>query len=164
MTFDHQHAHAHSFHLRHPRESYECRASWSVVKSCRVLVAHDSRKQKTWVSKKRDFRWGRGEGEKGKEVFSPSALSLFRFHLSPFPQKRLILRLPIRGYEFLVEYNSGNNRSSNFKSPSALLQADLNYERLINCANNKMRESQSCKIYNLVPRKKGPGDEVGNIY
>ena len=24
----------------------------------------------------------------------PSALSLFRFHLSPFPQKRLILRLP----------------------------------------------------------------------
>ena len=25
--------------------------------------------------------------------FSPSALSLFRFHLSPFPQKRLILRL-----------------------------------------------------------------------
>ena len=25
--------------------------------------------------------------------FSPSALSRFRFHLSPFPQKRLILRL-----------------------------------------------------------------------
>ena len=25
--------------------------------------------------------------------FSVSALSLFRFHLSPFPQKRLILRL-----------------------------------------------------------------------
>ena len=33
-------------------------------------------------------------GEKRKEGrFSPSALSLFRFHLSPFPQKRLILRL-----------------------------------------------------------------------
>ena len=26
-----------------------------------------------------------GEGEKRKEGFSPSALSLFRFHLSPFP-------------------------------------------------------------------------------
>ena len=32
-----------------------------------------------------DFRWGTGEGEKRKEGFSPSALSLFRFHLSPFP-------------------------------------------------------------------------------
>ena len=29
--------------------------------------------------------------------FSPSALSLFRFHLSPFPQKRLILRLGRQG-------------------------------------------------------------------
>ena len=28
---------------------------------------------------------GRGEGEKRKEGFSPSALSLFRFHLSSFP-------------------------------------------------------------------------------
>ena len=28
------------------------------------------------------------------KTYSPSALSLFRFHLSPFPQKRLILRLP----------------------------------------------------------------------
>ena len=37
---------------------------------------------------------GRWEGEKRKEGrFSPSALSLFRFHLSPFRQKRLILRL-----------------------------------------------------------------------
>ena len=35
-----------------------------------------------------------GEGEKRKEGFSPSPLSLFRFHFSPFPQKRLILRLP----------------------------------------------------------------------
>ena len=26
-----------------------------------------------------------GEGEGGEESFSPSALSLFRFHLSPFP-------------------------------------------------------------------------------
>ena len=34
---------------------------------------------------------GGGEG-KGRRL-SPSALSLFRFHLSPFPQKRLILRL-----------------------------------------------------------------------
>ena len=35
-----------------------------------------------------------GEGGEGEgEGFSPSALSLFRFHLSPFPQKRLILRL-----------------------------------------------------------------------
>ena len=33
-----------------------------------------------------DSRWGRGEREKRKEVrrFSPSALSLFRFHLSSF--------------------------------------------------------------------------------
>ena len=37
---------------------------------------------------------GRGRGEeKGRRRFSPSALSRFRFHLSPFPQKRLILRL-----------------------------------------------------------------------
>ena len=37
---------------------------------------------------------GRWEGEKRKEGrFSPSALSLFRFHLSPFPPKRLIPRL-----------------------------------------------------------------------
>ena len=36
---------------------------------------------------------GEGEGEKRKEGFSPSPLSLFRFHLTPFPQKRLILRL-----------------------------------------------------------------------
>ena len=37
---------------------------------------------------------GRWEGEKRKEGrFSPSALSLFRFHLSPFLQKRLILRI-----------------------------------------------------------------------
>ena len=28
---------------------------------------------------------GRGEGEKRKEGFSPSALSLFGYHLSPFP-------------------------------------------------------------------------------
>ena len=33
-----------------------------------------------------------GEGGGGEEK-APSALSLFRFHLSPFPQKRLILRL-----------------------------------------------------------------------
>ena len=31
-------------------------------------------------------------GEEGGG-FSPSALSLFRFHQTPFPQKRLILRL-----------------------------------------------------------------------
>ena len=36
---------------------------------------------------------GEGEGEMRKEGFSPSPLSLFRFHRSPFPQKRLILRL-----------------------------------------------------------------------
>jgi len=30
---------------------------------------------------------GKGEGEKRKEGFSPSAVSLFRFHLSPFPQE-----------------------------------------------------------------------------
>ena len=28
---------------------------------------------------------GGGRGKKRKEGFSPSALSLFRFHLSPFP-------------------------------------------------------------------------------
>ena len=33
-----------------------------------------------------------GEGGREEEKGS-SALSLFRFHLSPFPQKRLILRL-----------------------------------------------------------------------
>ena len=36
---------------------------------------------------------GEGGGAEEKGSFSPSALSLFRFHLSPFPQKRLILRL-----------------------------------------------------------------------
>ena len=40
---------------------------------------------------------GEGEGGEEKESFSPSALSFFRFHLSPFPQKRLILRLTLRG-------------------------------------------------------------------
>ena len=34
-------------------------------------------------------------GVRGEKI---SALSLFRFHLSPFPQKRLILRLHIRFY------------------------------------------------------------------
>ena len=34
-----------------------------------------------------------GEGGGGEEKGRPSALSFFRFHLSPFPQKRLILRL-----------------------------------------------------------------------
>ena len=33
-----------------------------------------------------------GGGGRGRS-FSPSPVSLFRFHLSPFPQKRLILRL-----------------------------------------------------------------------
>ena len=33
-----------------------------------------------------------GREEKGFSPFDPSALSLFRFHLSPFPQKRLILK------------------------------------------------------------------------
>ena len=46
---------------------------------------------------------GGGE-EKEKESFSPSALSLFRFHLSPFPQKRLILRL---GYFNLQTFYKG---------------------------------------------------------
>ena len=36
---------------------------------------------------------GEGGGGEEKGGFSPSALSLFRFHLAPFPQKRLILRL-----------------------------------------------------------------------
>ena len=34
-----------------------------------------------------------GGGEEKGRPFSPSALSLFRFHFSPSPQKRLILRL-----------------------------------------------------------------------
>ena len=39
-------------------------------------------------------RFLRGEGGGGRRgSFSPSALSLFRFYLSPFLQKRLILRL-----------------------------------------------------------------------
>lgn len=40
---------------------------------------------------------GEGEGEKREEGLTQnhSALSLFHFHLSPFPQKRLILRLDI---------------------------------------------------------------------
>ena len=49
MTFDHPHAHY--FHLRHPHVSYVCRlliyTTRSVVKSWRMLVAHDSRKQKS---------------------------------------------------------------------------------------------------------------------
>ena len=36
---------------------------------------------------------GGGGEEKGFSPFDPSGLSLFRFHLSPFLQKRLILRL-----------------------------------------------------------------------
>ena len=36
--------------------------------------------------------------------FSPSALSLFRFHLSPFPKKRLILRLG--NQNSIVSYSS----------------------------------------------------------
>ena len=36
---------------------------------------------------------GEGGGGEEKGSFSPSAVSLFRFHFSPFPQKRLILRL-----------------------------------------------------------------------
>ena len=36
---------------------------------------------------------GEGGGGEEKGSFSPSPLSIFRFHLSPFPQKRLILRL-----------------------------------------------------------------------
>ena len=36
---------------------------------------------------------GGGGEEKGFSPSGPSALSLFRFHLFPFPQKRLILRL-----------------------------------------------------------------------
>ena len=39
---------------------------------------------------------GEGGGGEEKRSFSPSALSLFRFHLSPFPQKRLILRLTLK--------------------------------------------------------------------
>ena len=48
MTF--HHPHAHYLHLRHPHVSYVCRlliyTTRSVVKSWRMLVAHDSRKQK----------------------------------------------------------------------------------------------------------------------
>ena len=40
---------------------------------------------------------GGGGEEKGFSPFDPSPLSLFRFHLSPFPQKRLILRLLSNG-------------------------------------------------------------------
>ena len=36
---------------------------------------------------------GGGGEEKGRENFFPSPLFFFRFHFSPFPQKRLILRL-----------------------------------------------------------------------
>ena len=36
---------------------------------------------------------GGGGEEKGFSPSGPSVLFLFRFHLSPFPQKRLILRL-----------------------------------------------------------------------
>ena len=50
MTFDHPHAH--NFHLRHPHVSYGCRGliytTRSDVKSWRMLVAHDSRKQKSY--------------------------------------------------------------------------------------------------------------------
>ena len=39
---------------------------------------------------------GEGGGEKRKEGFSPSVLSLFSLlYLAPFPQKRLILRLEL---------------------------------------------------------------------
>ena len=52
---------------------------------------------------------GEGEGEKRKEGFSPSALSLFRFHLSPFPpetpdtqakeEKELLLCIVVKNEE-----------------------------------------------------------------
>ena len=39
--------------------------------------------------------------------FSPSPLSLFRFHLSPFPQKRLILRLDFYWLQLQMTCKSG---------------------------------------------------------
>ena len=60
----------------------------------------------TWIWQPNDRKWFWLDGIESSCVgvegssksicvrrFSPSPLSLFRFHLSPFPQKRLILRL-----------------------------------------------------------------------
>ena len=38
-----------------------------------------------------------GGGGRGRRSFFPSPLFVFRFHFSPFPQKRLILRLSAPG-------------------------------------------------------------------
>ena len=42
-----------------------------------------------------------GEGGGGEKKLS-QALSLFRFHLSPFPQKRLILRLFLLSFKIIA--------------------------------------------------------------
>ena len=46
---------------------------------------------------------GEGGGGEEKGSFSPSALSFFRFHLSPFPQKRLILRLLVERIKYTFD-------------------------------------------------------------
>ena len=59
--------------------------------------------------------------------FSPPPLSLFRFHLSPFPQKRLILRLKLN--EETSFYNSLEKsfhpRNSYFNIAKRLLPTDV---------------------------------------
>ena len=56
-----------------------------------------------------------GEGEGGEKSFSPSALSLFRFHLLPFPQKRLILRLPLSVHKICTLHFKENVVATSFK-------------------------------------------------
>ena len=50
------------------------------------------------------FSKNMGRSDDGSLSIRPSPLSLFRFHLSPFPQKRLILRLDDGKRDILWEW------------------------------------------------------------
>ena len=68
-----------------------------------------------------------GEGGGGEEKgFSPSALSFFRFHLSPFPQKRLILRLSYLSLSFFII--SIDNGQPRFQGEFPVFQYDTMLE------------------------------------
>ena len=58
--------------------------------------------------------------------FSPSALSFFRFHLSPFPQKRLILRLTV----FLVDHETNETILRQFPRCFPLLLREKLFENI----------------------------------
>ena len=76
-----------------------------------------------------------GEGGGGEEKgFSPSPLSLFRFHLSPFPQKRLILR----SFSFSPETPDTQAIISRTKSTGALKNHSSIYIKTVLCIHYLM--------------------------